>query len=152
MSVRDPTNGWCHIWTAPYAIFSQCVSSHLGLVLTMARTDTWFSSLQPPERLVNEWRFAKNFSTLPFIKPNDERKWNFQSVYSSLCFRTSYILYKLQCNISCGVVEVMQSSQLAIFSCLLKWSVSCWLCTFYTSYSPEAALEAQFFIRNCTSL
>ena len=123
----------------PYAI--------CGLSWPWHRPDTWFSSPQAPERLVNEWRFAKNFSTLPFIKPNDERKWNFQSVYSSLCFRTSYILYKLQCNISCGGHAVFSIGHISLFT-----EVKCWLCTFSTSYSPEAALEAQFFITKCTSL
>ena len=87
-----------------------------GLSWPWHRTDTWFSSPQPPEPLVNEWRFAKNFSTLPFIKPNDERKWNFQSVYSSLCFRTSYILYKLQCNISCGGHAVFSIGHISLLT------------------------------------
>ena len=133
----------------PYAMqsFHSLCPLICGLSWPWHRPDTWISSPQPPEPLVNEWRFAKNFSTLPFIKPNDERKWNFQSVYSSLCFRTSYILYKLQCNISCGGHAVFSIGHISLFT-----EVKCWLCTFSTSYSPEAALEAQFFITKCTSL
>ena len=99
-------------------------------------------SLQPPERLVNEWRFAKNFSTLPFIKPNDERKWNFQSVYSSLCFRTSYILYKLQCNIACGGHAVFSIGHISLFT-----EVKCWLLVVYILYElfPRGSFRGSIF-------
>ena len=74
-------------------------------------------SLQPPERLVNEWRFAKTFqlylSLSLMMKGNETFKvYIHHFVLGPHTFYTNYNVTLL--------VEVMQSSQLAIFPCLLK--------------------------------
>ena len=92
---------------------------NLRLVLTMAPHGhmTPPPSLQPPERLVNEWRFAKTFqlylSLSLMMKGNETFKvYIHHFVLGPHTFYTNYNVTLL--------VEVMQSSQLAIFPCLLK--------------------------------
>ena len=105
----------------------------------------------PPPSLQSRWlmngdlpkTFQLYLSLSLMMKGNE----TFKVYIHHFVFRTSYILYKLQCNIACGGHAVFSIGHISLFT-----EVKCWLCTFSTIYSPEAALEAQFFIRKCTSL
>ena len=121
MSVKDPTNGYV-IYKPP--LMQSChrlciVSSQLGLVLTMA-PHGHMTLLPPASSLQSGWlmngdlpkTFQLYLSLSLMMKGNE----TFKVYIHHFVFRTSYILYKLQCNISCGGHAVFSIGHISLLT------------------------------------